>query len=422
MQKAKFDKYLKARINYPAFIPTPPEDDLAVIVVIPLCAEKSIESVLRSLYRTTLSHQNFEVILVVNQPIDVSDNIREINQQCLLEVAAFRNRNQLTNLHSVFLDGIPVERAGVGHARKAGMDEAVRRFWQLGRTNGIITCMDGDAYVKHDYLQTCYDLYLEKEEVDYGYSFNFCHPLTGSTPEEQAAIVSYELHLRYFKHVLAWAGHPHSIYTVGSSMACRALGYIKQGGMNERKAGEDFYFMQMFAKANRFRWHKKIVVLPSARVSDRVPFGTGRAMINFKQNGVLTTYDFRAFQAIKAWLDLLPRIHAERDALLQNQHIGLNNFFSGRETQKIVLKLCQDATDTPDFYRRFFVWFDAFKAMKLIHYLRDNCEHDNGDILQNVNAFMKAADQNEFSDQISALTYFRKLDGLPSAQEFHSDI
>ena len=77
-----------------------------------------------------------------------------------------------------------------------------------------------------------------------GCSIYFEHPLHGPLePKVYEAIAAYELHLRYYVQALRYAAFPYAHHTIGSSMAVRADAYAKQGGMNKRQAGEDFYFL-----------------------------------------------------------------------------------------------------------------------------------------------------------------------------------
>lgn len=46
--------------------------------------------------------------------------------------------------------------------------------------------------------------------------------------------------------------------------------------MNQRKAGEDFYFLHKFSILDQLGEINVEIVLPLARSSDRVPFGTGK--------------------------------------------------------------------------------------------------------------------------------------------------
>ena len=97
-------------------------------------------------------------------------------------------------------------------------------------------------------------------------------------PKQRLGIQLYEDYLHYYKKALDYAGFPDSIYTIGSAFAVRADAYVKQGGMNRRQAGEDFYFLNKLTKLGKITEINDAYVYPSARVSDRVPFGTGAAM------------------------------------------------------------------------------------------------------------------------------------------------
>src|SRR4029434_9989987 len=92
------------------------------------------------------------------------------------------------------------------------------------------------------------------------------------------AIAAYELHLRYYLQALRTAGFPHGYHTIGSSMAVRARTYMEQGGMNRRQAGEDFYFLHKLIPLGGFTELNSTTVYPLPRPSNRVPFGTGRAV------------------------------------------------------------------------------------------------------------------------------------------------
>ncbi len=84
-------------------------------------------------------------------------------------------------------------------------------------------------------------------------------------------------------------------------MAVRAKTYAKVGGMNRRKAGEDFYFMHKIMPQGEFSEINQTCVFPSCRVSDRVPFGTGRAQTEWLREGKveLETYSPKVFEDLK---------------------------------------------------------------------------------------------------------------------------
>src|SRR4030095_9895180 len=122
-----------------------------------------------------------------------------------------------------------------------GMDEALRRFDEVGWAEGIIAGYDADCRCETNYL-TALERHFQKNSQSPGCSIYFEHPLSGPlSPAVYEGAAAYELHLRYFVQALRYAGFPHAHHTLGSCMAVRACTYCKQGGMNKRKAGEDFY-------------------------------------------------------------------------------------------------------------------------------------------------------------------------------------
>ena len=79
---------------------------------------------------------------------------------------------------------------------------------------------------------------------------------------------------------MTFAGLPYSYHTIGSAFAVTAKAYARQGGMNRRKAGEDFYFINKLIKGENFGEITNTTVFPSPRTSNRVPFGTGKAIVD----------------------------------------------------------------------------------------------------------------------------------------------
>ena len=130
---------------------------------------------------------------------------------------------------------------GKVEARKMGMDEAVSRFAKINQEKGIIVCFDADCTCASNYLieiEKAFEKYAPK-----AMSIRFEHPLSGVEYDQRIYdyITDYELHLRVYKNAINFAGLPYGYHTVGSSMAVSVMDYCKQGGMNKRKAGEDFY-------------------------------------------------------------------------------------------------------------------------------------------------------------------------------------
>ena len=131
----------------------------------------------------------------------------------------------------------------------------------------------------------------------------FCHQ-PGGNAVQQAAIEPYELFLRSYTYGLRLARSPYAFNTVGSAMACRALAYVRCGGMNCRKAGEDFYFLQKLAKVDGVDQLSGTTVFPEPRASARVPFGTGRSMARLLDGDTQAVlfYPVTTFRVLSDWL------------------------------------------------------------------------------------------------------------------------
>jgi hypothetical protein len=69
------------------------------------------------------------------------------------------------------------------------------------------------------------------------------------------------------------------------------------------------------------------------------------------------------------------RLHAPAPELLEGSDIiapQLGQFLRLQDFEKVWPKLQENAPDPPRLASQFHRWFDGFKSLKLIHYLRDN--------------------------------------------------
>ncbi|HOJ68277.1 MAG TPA: hypothetical protein PLH06_05725, partial [Candidatus Hydrogenedentes bacterium] len=99
------------------------------------------------------------VLVVVNQPANAPDPVRENNRLALEALADPRNIG-LVRLRVGVIDAasVPVipEGEGVGTARKLGMDAAAALLESSGNLWGGIVCLDADTRVDQDYLERWY--------------------------------------------------------------------------------------------------------------------------------------------------------------------------------------------------------------------------------------------------------------------------
>lgn len=373
--------YLKKYSFLHAQLTDEPDSDLGLIVVIPCFNEPDLVSSLKSLAACDLPQKKTEVIVVINSGERHSEEIKNQNRKSLSGMNDWlKNIDQKSiSFKSIWVDNLPAKHAGVGLARKIGMDEAVARFDKIGH-DGIIVCFDADSQCDRNYL-TEIESHFKKNPKSPGCSIYFEHPIEGAehTSEIYQAITEYELHLRYYNQALRFCKLPYAFHTVGSSMAVRSSAYQKQGGMNKRKAGEDFYFLHKIISLGNFTELNSARVVPSPRVSDRVPFGTGKAIgdyVSKKENGY-QTYNFKSFVLIKEFVENIPLLFKsdfENLTWSDQNKVGsayLLKFLESENLAGSLLEIRKNSPNVESFIKRFYVWFDAFRVLKLVHYLRD---------------------------------------------------
>ena len=265
---------------YPFQVDAEPSPDLGLSIVIPCFDEPDIRRTLNSLARCDAPECDVEVLVVVNAPVGADRTVLANNATAMRQLDDVRNHAPANGIRFLALrhEDLPRRTAGVGLARKIGMDEAARRMAPGRRCDGIIVSLDADCEVEPNFLGEIERLFREHERCP-GVSIYFEHPLPEPDHDPvHDAILNYELHLRYYVTGQRLAGFPYAFHTIGSAMACRAATYARQGGMNRRQGGEDFYFIQKLIALGGYRVLNSTTVYPGVRVSDRVPFGTGRAI------------------------------------------------------------------------------------------------------------------------------------------------
>jgi hypothetical protein len=113
-------------------------------------------------------------------------------------------------------------------------------------------------------------------------------------------------------------------------------------------------------------------VIPSPRVSDRVPFGTGKAVgeIVSADQGSLDTYNFRIFVELK---EFVGEVYKNNKQLNTSKLSSLINVFIDLEELDVkIAEIAKNANSEEAFITRFFKAFDAFWIMKYVHFSRDN--------------------------------------------------
>ena len=353
-----------------------PPAGIKLIIVIPCYDEPELLLTLNSLRDCSPPRFPVEVLLVINAGAHEVE-VKKRNRQSLRVATdwARQQHNDWLHLHCLWVDDLPPKHAGVGLARKIGMDEALRRFARLDY-NGMIVCLDADCTVAPNYLQTLEQ--LQTEQSPGSCTLHFEHRAEQmEDPSLKQGIIYYELFLRYYANALAYSGFPYSMHTIGSSMAVRADIYALSGGMNRRKAGEDFYFLHKVVPLGTFRKVDATAVFPSGRLSERVPFGTGKAqqewLDNPEKRGL--AYHFDIFRDLKSFLSVVPALYKAEDGeylrIMGAQPETVQDFMSKQNLQERINEIKANSASFKSFRKRFFAWFDGFKVLKFVHYCRD---------------------------------------------------
>jgi hypothetical protein len=359
-------------------------------VVIPAYKEK-IDFIDR-FCRSVLVQENVLMIVVINQP-ESKDDIDK--QQGLFEAAKSKGNlywlqgnlallqladcNSWLLLVDRFTQKIPDEQ-GVGLARKIGCDIALALFNAQQIKHDFIYSTDCDATLPDNYFSAEAIIHdkatkaKKSQTKTVALCFNFHHQ--SDCQQVCDANQQYEQALRYYVSGLSYANSPYAFFTIGSILAFRANSYAMVRGFPKRSAGEDFYLLNKLAKLGNIDFIEETYIHIEARSSDRVPFGTGPAVIKIMElndnNQAYCYYHPETFQYLKVCLFAFSTLWEKRFEFthwlsqqpVNNQKallsIGFNHFVDKN-----------NKSNEQQFNKQLQVWFDAFKTLKFIHALRD---------------------------------------------------
>lgn len=361
----------------------------AVIVIPAICEFENIKTLLQSLTKNDKnSLSKTLVIFVINNSDKSSQESKENNKLTIDYLRQFVNRNPTHELSDeVFsselklglVDATSVgyefseKLSGVGLARKVGMDLALKAFDYSIPGKKVIISLDADCIVDKNYIHEVL-VFFKSNSISVA-NIEFEHNLL-ECGIDRCGIISYEIYLRHYVAGLLFAKSPFAFHTVGSSLVCDHDAYIAVGGMNTKKAAEDFYFLQKLAKYYKIGRIISTRVRPSSRESWRVPFGTGRTMMEISSNRKsILVYDPDIYVIIKNWLELFySDLSLDINLLLteaRNIHPELSNFLIRRNFNRDWTKILTNSKSAKQLNNQRLNLFDAFETLKLVHYLRD---------------------------------------------------
>lgn len=376
-------------------------------LVIPLYDE-SFDDVLRLLnteFSSTHSSHHLSVlfVLVVNCP-EGGDGKAETRTTSLLQ--ALKERVQTVsigkNLHygelvpgrgAIIVDRcsegqrIPIKQ-GVGLARKVGADIACYLIANQTIKSRWIHSTDADVTLPDDYFDCVNVGHIGRQAMEESVALVYPFIHVAETGYETASEL-YDWSLRYYVESLQWAGSGYAYHTIGSLIAVDFEAYAKVRGFPKRSGGEDFYLLNKLAKVGPISNLPSPTIHIAARPSQRVPFGTGPAICKITENKHAVAshvfYHPGIFQQLKLAHQVINKSwHARKNNELESSANILESLeieavgtpliealealgFAGAWKHAVI----QSGTEQ-QFKQQMKVWFDAFKTLKFIHYLRDH--------------------------------------------------
>lgn len=299
------------------------------------------------------SHKDFEVLVCVNNP-DVWWSDRKNLEQCENNITTIEYLKSVKDLKIKVLDraskgkGWKGKQKGVGYARK----ELFEAIDKTADESDIVISLDADTRIRPGFVGSVRKRFM-KEKKALLLANPYYHALTGDVDNDRA-ILRYELYMRYYLINLFKINSPYAFTALGSAISFRISGCRKISGITPKEAGEDFYFVNRMRKAGDILIWNDETVYPSARESDRVPFGTGPAVTKGLAGDweSYPFYDTEAFSRIEETCRLFPELFrhdaetASDDFI--SEYFGENIWAPLRKnfkTEKLFIRACNEKID-----------------------------------------------------------------------------
>ena len=310
---------------------------------------------------------NTLVIIIINNSENEREEIKKDNNITYQKIIK-SNYNYESVVIDCYSDGNALKNkiAGVGMARKIGCDIGL----QYSHPSSLFCFIDADTKIDANYLKSI-ELSYKRHNWN-GATVMFKH--INDEPKTTKIIKEYEKFLNTTSRLLEKNGSPYSYVPIGSSMICNMKSYVSVGGMNTKKAAEDFYFLQELEKVFGVFKIKQILVYPSSRYAPRAYLGTSSRLTKCIHNELTIDslyYTKSSFQILNKWL--LLALKSEKKSYYQmleecnSLDDKLVNFLEQYNFKNAWNAINQVPT-SKHFEKQFHRWFDAFKTFKLLKY------------------------------------------------------
>jgi len=353
----------------------PSELNAGMIVVIPAFNEPALFDTLHSLRACSRPNVNLLTVIVFNSGEHSDEKVVEQNRLSYEQTLLFADKYNEPRFHffPLLFERLPRKHAGVGLARKTGMDLAVAHFLHNGSARGIIVSLDADCTVSENFLVSIFDAFSDDKHLNTTVH-NFFHRVEKNNPQMENAVRQYELYIHYFRQMLRETGFPYYHHTIGSAFAVAADAYVRVGGMGRQQGGEDFYFLQKVFTLGNVKELNDTFVYPMARFSDRIPFGTGPALqkIMEEPDGIMRVYSKKSFHELRRLFEMKDSFFRmeENDVLTMITKLdsSLFDFLQMIGFSDEVADCNRNSASPVTFQKRFFQHFNAFRIIKYLNF------------------------------------------------------
>jgi len=305
-----------------------------------------------------------ETYVCVNQPESYWDNpdkysICEHNSQTL----EYLQHYDFLTLHVLDYSsrgrGWKGKKFGVGFARKVLFE----RILSDSDPDDIIVSLDADTYVKPNYLQSLADNFSANPALN-ALAVPYYHELVSGEELMNRALLRYELYMRNYAINLLKISSPYGFTALGSAIAMRAVALQKIGNITPLQSGEDFYLVQKFSKMGGLGLFNTECVYPATRYSDRVPFGTGPAMLSGAKGAwdSYPIYHHRCFDAVQDAYGRLQELYEDCLSVKENDFL----LFLQKDTRKkdIWADIRHNVSDFDHFVKAFHQKADGLRTLQ----------------------------------------------------------
>lgn len=331
-------------------------------------------------------------IVVVNAPSRAARGEHETNARLLAELrgrfpaqATWRGETAADLLAAGPLDLLLVDRAtsgrelpareGVGLARKIGHDLGLALWARGAIASPWLHASDADAAPPADRLRAA-DEIGRRHANAVAIVHPFRHEPSGDSALDDATLF-YEMSLRYRVSGLRWAESPYAWHAMGSALTVRAEAYAAVRGFPAREAGEDFHLLDKLAKLGAVVQAEGDPVRIAARISGRVPFGTGAAVARLLAEraageGWRLPHP-HAFAALRAWLSEMREAAAADSPAREGvrEETPARAVLEALGAPAAMARILDGRTPPSQRLRACHTWFDGLRTVRFLHGMRD---------------------------------------------------